>query len=91
MRNFAGVGFKPRNDLVELVYKGDCVEKPVNVGVRLPWVNSGESKTDVLGDSGRLYAYLAIANNWFGLAEKVTGKGGSAKREYRYYYTTIAS
>ncbi len=85
VRKLAGLGFKPGNDLVDQVYK-DCIEKPAESGVRLPWVNTGESKTDVLDSSGRLYAYLAITKGWFGLAEKVTGSGGSAKREYRYYY-----
>lgn len=80
--NIAGYGYKPRNDLLDQVYK-DCVELPVGKGVRLPWA---ESDTPALTASGRLYAYVAIANKWFGLAEKVSGEGRDAKRSYRYYY-----
>jgi hypothetical protein len=80
--NIVGRGYKPRNDLLDQVYK-DCVELPVGQGVRLPWAGSD---TPALTASGRLYAYVAIANKWFGLAEKVTGEGGDAKRSYRYYY-----
>lgn len=80
--NIVGHGYKPRNDLLDQVYK-DCVELPVGKGVRLPWA---ESDTPALTASGRLYAYVAIANKWFGLAEKVTGEGRDAKRSYRYYY-----
>lgn len=80
--NIVGHGYKPRNDLLDQVYK-DCVELPVGNGVRLPWA---DSDTPALTASGRLYAYVAIANKWFGLAEKVTGEGRDAKRSYRYYY-----
>lgn len=80
--NIVGHGYKPRNDLLDQVYK-DCVELPVGKGVRLPWA---ESDIPALTASGRLYAYVAIANKWFGLAEKVTGEGRDAKRSYRYYY-----
>lgn len=80
--NIVGRGYKPRNDLLDKVYK-DCIELPVGQGVRLPWA---ESDTPALTASGRLYAYVAIANKWFGLAEKVSGEGRDAKRSYRYYY-----
>lgn len=76
-----GRGYKARNDLVDAVYK-DCVDRPADQGVRLPWVNSGEPLTEVLNGSGRLYAYIAVANGWFGLAEKISGQS----RKYRYYY-----
>lgn len=83
--SFTGRGFKPRNDLVDEVY-GQCVNLPANEGVRLPWVNTDQKQTRVLMASDRLYAYVAMANGWFGLAEKVTGKGANQKRTYRYYY-----
>ena len=84
--NLFGRGYKPRNDLVDGVYKA-CFELPEDKGVRLPWVDTGEKMSKVLGSSERLYAYIAVANGWFGLAEKVTGEGGfSEKRSYRYYY-----
>lgn len=80
--NIVGHGYKPRNDLLDQVYK-DCVELPVGKGVRLPWADNGAPALDA---SGRLYAYVAIANKWFGLTEKMTGDGGDAKSSYRYYY-----
>ncbi|MCF6783406.1 hypothetical protein [Stutzerimonas stutzeri] len=86
MASLFGFGYKPRNDLVDGVYN-ECIELPVDKAVRLPWVNSGEKTTKVLGASERLYAYVAVANGWFGLAERVTDKGSfNEKRSYRYYY-----
>lgn len=81
-----GFGYRPRNDMIDGVYK-DCIELPENKVVRMPWVNTGAEKSKLMGRSDRLYAYLAISKGWFGLAEKVTGKGGRGeKRRYRYYY-----
>lgn len=83
--SLTGRGYKPRNDLVDAVYK-QCVELPAGQTVRLPWINTGKTLTEVLDNSGRLYAYIAVANGWFGLAEKVTGQGSAESRSYRYYY-----
>lgn len=83
--SLTGRGYKSRNDLVDAVYK-QCVELPAGQTVRLPWINTGKTLTEVLDNSGRLYAYIAVANGWFGLAEKVTGQGSTENRSYRYYY-----